>query len=272
MITFFSVDFNEWINLNCGSNLSRSVELDWSQVWSVGMWMLWGWRNRAAFEEGFSRPAKAHVRVMEYVKEINNANDIFDLSREQVRRQEVLVAWEKLNVGWVKVNSDGAVKSTEGKAGCGALIRDHNGTWITGVIRNLGRCSVLKTEAWGAFEGIKLARELGFKKVILESDSKCLINNMLPASNNTLEVSSLVQEILLMLEGFEDVRIQHRWREANSCADFLANLGTDASPVRRILQHPPPGMTALLMADALGIQMLLPAVLQECDLVIERER
>ncbi|KAF7812710.1 RNA-directed DNA polymerase [Senna tora] len=255
MTLFFSTDFNAWINLNRSSNLSKVSGVDWIQIWSVGMWMLWFWRNKASFKEGFSRPPFAHRRVMDYVTEINNAKYIFDTPRVQVLLQEVLVAWEKPREGWIKINSDGAVKTSYNKARCGALIRDHNGTWISGVIRNLVNYSVLKTEAWGAFEGIKLARDLGYRKIILESDSQCLINIFMSGSSNIMEVYSIIQETLLIFKDFDDVRVQHRWREANSCADFLANLGTVSSSVRFSLQHPPSGVSALLLADALGIQV-----------------
>ncbi|KAF7810470.1 ribonuclease H [Senna tora] len=226
MALFYSTYFNAWINLSWGSNLSKFEGVDWTQIWSMGMWMLWYWRNKAFFEEGFSRPSNAHLRVMDYVKEVNNAIDIFDMSRDQVNRQEVLVAWEKSSEGWIKINFDGAVKTSEGK-----------------------------TEAWGAFEGIKLARDMGYKKIILESDSKCLINSIMFGSNNIMEVSSIIQEILLMLKDFDDVRLQHRWRESNSCADFLANLGTSSPSVRCILHYPPSGMDALMLADVIGIQV-----------------
>ncbi|KAF7815494.1 ribonuclease H [Senna tora] len=211
-------------------------------------------RISALFEEGFVRPSNAHARVMEYIKEVNCAKDIFDSNRLPGVREATLVAWEKPSDGWIKVNSDGACKS-DGKAGCGAILRDHEGRWIGGIARNLDGCSVIRTEAWGAFEGIKLASDMGYKRIELESDSNCLVTSIIMGFSNLMEVADLIEEILLLVSQLDGFRVKHRWRETNSCADFLANLGASSSLERQILLHPPAGMESLLLADCLGIQV-----------------
>ncbi|MCI77091.1 Heat shock 70 kDa protein, partial [Trifolium medium] len=49
--------------------------------------------------------------------------------------------------------------------GCGGIIRDSMGVWIGDYAKGLGSCSVEVAEIWGAWEGLKLAWELGYKHV-----------------------------------------------------------------------------------------------------------
>lgn len=53
-------------------------------------------------------------------------------------------------------------------AGCGGLLRDHNGTRIS---RFLGSGSAVTAELWGTLEGIRLAASHGFAGVELHVDS-----------------------------------------------------------------------------------------------------
>ena len=48
------------------------------------------------------------------------------------------VRWEKLPAGWVKLNTDGASGSGLDRSGCGGIIRDKHGRWITGFSRRIG--------------------------------------------------------------------------------------------------------------------------------------
>ena len=46
--------------------------------------------------------------------------------------------WVLPESDWVKVNVDGAVTRTGSQAGCGGVIRNHEGHWIAGFIHHLG--------------------------------------------------------------------------------------------------------------------------------------
>lgn len=41
------------------------------------------------------------------------------------------------------------------KVGCGGVVIDHNGNWIHGFKKNIGRCSVMTTELWDILEEIR---------------------------------------------------------------------------------------------------------------------
>ncbi|PKI40847.1 hypothetical protein CRG98_038773 [Punica granatum] len=78
-----------------------------------------------------------------------------------------------------------------GKAGAGGVIRDSNGSWITGFSMNVDTATSVVAELKGLRQGLKLALELGFYVADL--------TKFRPAT--------------------------HVYQEANTCADILAKKG-----------------------------------------------
>lgn len=54
---------------------------------------------------------------------------------------------------------------------CSGVLRDTTGCWIVGFSRNLGKATAFEAELWGVFEGLCLARSLGFLQMELRLDS-----------------------------------------------------------------------------------------------------
>lgn len=63
------------------------------------------------------------------------------------------------------LNVDGAVKAMDRIAGCGGLIRDHQGKWLHGFSKFIGFCNPLVAKLWGIFEGLKLCHDKGWRHV-----------------------------------------------------------------------------------------------------------
>ncbi|KAH1045742.1 hypothetical protein J1N35_036526 [Gossypium stocksii] len=63
----------------------------------------------------------------------------------------------------------GVLRHSKAKT-CG-LICDQHGTWISSFSRNIGNCSVIDVELWGALKGLQLAWNIGLKRINLELDS-----------------------------------------------------------------------------------------------------
>ncbi|MCI74087.1 ethylene responsive transcription factor 1b, partial [Trifolium medium] len=45
----------------------------------------------------------------------------------------------------------------------------------------------------------------------------------------------------------------HSYREANACADTLANMGCEHGPGLRLYDQCPPRLSSLVLADVMGI-------------------
>jgi len=106
--------------------------------------------------------------------------------------------------------------------GCGGLIRDYNNQWLTRYVRKIGTCDAFYVEMWDMNEGLKIARRQGFLQLIVESDSKLLVD--IVTSNCKLSGVSpiLSRHICDLIDLPWQVHGNHTWREGNRSADWLA--------------------------------------------------
>jgi hypothetical protein len=63
----------------------------------------------------------------------------------------------------------------------------------------------------------------------------------------------VIHEIKKLLAMEWEVRICHSYREANTCADALANLECDHEPGMRVYEQCPVRLRSLLLVDAMEI-------------------
>lgn len=103
-------------------------------------------------------------------------NSLNSITRRGDRR---VVKWERPADGWYKVNSDGAVRTGDGVAASGGVIRDSHGRWLRGFSRSIEICSVMETEAWVVYDGLVQAWQMGGRRVVLEIDSATLVQMLL---------------------------------------------------------------------------------------------
>lgn len=62
--------------------------------------------------------------------------------------------WHCLDLGWVKVNTDGAANADETSSIATGVFRDSHGEWILGFQRLLGKGSTLNSKLWAIFHGL----------------------------------------------------------------------------------------------------------------------
>ncbi|KAF7838223.1 ribonuclease H [Senna tora] len=237
---FFMGDITQWFNFNLVDTEHVEDCSSWAQFWAVGTWFLWKWRNKALFEVTYSRPSNPWIPIGTFVDMINKAGDPFLPPSPITPRFLSLVSWEKPPTDWVKINSDGALKMHPKRGGFGAIIRNDQGLWVKGVYGSLDNASVFKAEAWGAREGPILAKALGALSLATPSGLR------FPAS---------LKDIRILTKSFRGCVVNHRWREANRCADYLASLGTSCNSARVIIETPPADLKLLLLSDVMGIQL-----------------
>lgn len=135
--------------------------------------------------------------------------------------------WE-VSVSWVapKVNVDDSFRKSSGVASCGGLIRGSSGRLVKGFFCNLGLCNVTWAELWALRLGIKLAKSFSLSQVIFELDSQVVVNMIQLRGSHNHFLQSLLDKILDLLNSPNwRTTVSHVYREANCCADFLANKG-----------------------------------------------
>ncbi|KAK9112949.1 hypothetical protein Scep_020468 [Stephania cephalantha] len=173
------------------------------------------------------------------------------VTRKRPRRW---VRWDFPNTGWVKLNVDGASKGNPGPASFGGVMRDEHGCWLFGYMGHIGTASSTVAELWAIREGLKLAWQRGFHKILLESDSQPAVQYLMSEIGDSHPLAPLINECLDLLELDWWVRPQHVLREGNRAADHLANMGAalDNQDIL-VLDVPPPSLESILTADVSGV-------------------
>ncbi|KAH9771139.1 putative ribonuclease H protein [Citrus sinensis] len=193
---FFETNFADWMSENLQTSNTFLGSKLWRVTFGVAIWRLWFWRNRFIFTEDYWESNNIAVDIKVTAAEIQRCNS-FPLAADMARIEK-WIRWIAPTWPWVKLNTDGAMKSS-GRAGAGGLIRDYRGVWQTGCSANLGVCSVTSAELWGLFHGLSIAWLYGFRRVIVEVDSKCvlqLVSHSSPIINEHFSLIQVIQELL----------------------------------------------------------------------------
>lgn len=122
-------------------------------MWALAIWKIWGWRNAIIHDETFRNPFKPTDAIRQLLFEYEESRNMLSLGSCCSGKTEVHVAWTPPAEGFVKINTDGALRPNSSIAGCGGIIRDSNGRWVAGFYKSLGLCFVIKSEAWRLLEG-----------------------------------------------------------------------------------------------------------------------
>lgn len=102
-------------------------------------------------------------------------------------------------------------------------------------------------------KGIQLAWDLGIKKLIVEVDSQCAVQQVQGSSSPPNANSTLIREKKQMLGRDWQVRILHTYREANYAADWLASFAGTLAVGYHWLPHPPADLKLWLYHDLTGL-------------------
>ena len=94
------------------------------------------------------------------------------MTRRFVKR----IRWEKPFAGWMKLNIDGSVFGSLGVAGCGGVIRDDYGQWISGFTKRIGITNSFIAELWGLREGLIMCCDLNISSLIVELDARAVVD------------------------------------------------------------------------------------------------
>ncbi|WCJ35671.1 DNAse I-like superfamily protein [Euphorbia peplus] len=247
---FFSANRSSWVLGNL-SSAARWRSIPWPVIFSVACWWIWRWRNEGIFDPNKSSRLNKVDFIVEQCMDFCKAYEANGTLRSGVRGQ--LVAWKCPEVGWVRLNCDGASKGNPGPGSAGGLIRSTEGCWISGFTCNLGICTAVLAELWGLYFGLDLAWKLGMRQVEVELDSQVVIQLVTEASRSFHRYFWLIEGCRTLLKRGWDVRVKHTFREGNQAADWLANFAGNLSLGYHECDGPPAGLQDILQADKCGI-------------------
>ncbi|KAK8997709.1 hypothetical protein V6N11_012254 [Hibiscus sabdariffa] len=119
-------------------------------------------------------------------------------SPNQTSLHPLIVQWETPPQHWICLNTDGAVSQVSGNGSIGGILRNSAGDYIFGYTRKIRIVDVLQAELWSILIGLRLASNLGYGHVIVQSDNYDAITLLSPPLISTPH--SLVCSISMLLE------------------------------------------------------------------------
>ncbi|GKV23249.1 hypothetical protein SLEP1_g33000 [Rubroshorea leprosula] len=164
--------------------------------------------------------------------------------------------WFPPDFPFLKLNTDGALNHSSGRASAGGLIRDHGGRWIHGFAINIGPQTTYMAELWGCQIGLQLVLELGITHLVLEMDSLFTVQMIQARKAGDGQTSVLLLDIFHLVNSFEVCIVQHTLREGNTAADFMASIGQDLNHSTTFFPTPPPDISGILHGDSIGTLFL----------------
>ncbi|KAK9900951.1 hypothetical protein M0R45_002351 [Rubus argutus] len=84
--------------------------------------------------------------------------------------------WHPPSDEFVKINVDGSWDPLNGDAGSGAIARNHLGIMVAGSSKSFRALSSIQAESQAIADGLLLAKNGNFSKIIISSDSKIAID------------------------------------------------------------------------------------------------
>ena len=125
--------------------------------------------------------------------------------------------------GWHKENFDGVEKGNHGPLGCGGIIRNSYGGGVAAFYHPLGYQTNHYAEASVARHTMKLALDMGVKKICLEADSNNIIRCIKGVIQPSWTIANIIKEMFSSLGNFDRIYITYEYREENFMADWFAN-------------------------------------------------
>ena len=199
------------------------------------LWFIWKSRNLARFQAGIFTPTQVISQIEEFLGQMGRARafarpsfagdrdcpwaSLCNPSRRDIGA--MLVSWEKPLTGWLKLNSDASV--INGKAAGGGVLRDHWGRVVWAYYKEFGDLDVLAAEAQSLLFGLQLCVERGVSSLIVESDSRVLVQLVGSKALSKWPLCTVLREITHHI-GRQEATLLHVFREANAVADALASL------------------------------------------------
>ena len=134
-----------WIKTWSLSSLHTKVlaGVQWKEVFPILSWTIWLARNKAVMDGVEFNAQSIFHRAKSMAIEFH-----FSLPQvvDKPARKYCLVGWHPPPLWFYKLNTDGSSLGNLGLASAGGLHRNSDGSWISGLIRNIGIASSFAAE------------------------------------------------------------------------------------------------------------------------------
>ncbi|KAL5798041.1 hypothetical protein ACOSQ2_002861 [Xanthoceras sorbifolium] len=181
-----------------------------------------------------------------YLNDFDDANN----KHPYCQSNQHSVKWKRPPEDWYKLNVDASLKAADNLVGLGAVVRDYQGLFMAGLSRKLvGSVSIEVAEAAAILNGLHLALQSGFSRLLVESDSSTVINYILRHDPPRSEVGLIISDILTLCSTAL-VEFAFVPRCANCVAHQLARNSFSIEVVSIWLEDAPPWLEQGLLSDS----------------------
>ncbi|KAJ6420916.1 hypothetical protein OIU84_028322 [Salix udensis] len=227
----------------------QQVDSDQGHLFLSALWWIWRQRNCFAFGNHYEGDVWLRRNIWRMASDSHMAwgEDM------KVTKETIQILWQRPPWDFVKINVDGSSLGNLGRIGAGGLIRASTGNFLVGFTIFAGVACNLLPELLAIAKGLKLAWDRGYRKINCHSNSKDALRLLSANQVGFHKYRALIFEIRELLRRDWTVRIEHIFREANFCADFMAKFATSCDNGLMIWDEPPQGLQQLLLADIMGI-------------------
>ncbi|XP_024190134.1 uncharacterized protein LOC112194109 [Rosa chinensis] len=211
---------------------------DWFDSWFVSgfckqttenliiiCWKLWEARNNLIFRHQLTPPASVIFSSSITAEQYRLANKprSWGNSLPSIAKHS-MIKWQPPPPGFCKLNFDGSVIGNK-NAASGFVLRDEQGTPIVAGSRNIGIVSVSVAEGNALRDGLYHALINNCKKVLVEGDSKLVIDVINKKCTIPWRLRTLARDIACLASSFDHIDFSFAPREANFVTDAIANHG-----------------------------------------------
>lgn len=128
------------------------------------------------------------------------------------------------------IYTDGASRGNPGPSAIAAVARLTSGEILTSISRRIGRATNNVAEYTALIEGLRLAAELGAKRVTCRLDSELIVRQLQGRYRIKNErLGELSRDVRAMMGRFEHCEFEHIGRDENREADRLAGEALDGT-------------------------------------------
>lgn len=135
------------------------------------------------------------------------------------------------------------------------MLRSPSGSWRSGFRLKLGCCTIDEAEAWGILQGLDMASRHGVQNLIVESDSKSMIDLLKGSKHRPGGWNNIVPRCITMSKRFANIQFVHVYREQNRIADTLAKQAFTQPTGITMLNQAPSELRELIREEQMGAQV-----------------
>jgi ribonuclease HI len=137
--------------------------------------------------------------------------------------------------------------------GCGVVLRDHHGGFLSGACRCLQSVSdPERAELLACKLALELAQQEGVSKIVLETDCLSAAAKIRNEEKDRSPHGPLVEQIKSLLKSFQAHSVKHVRHSGNGVAHCLAKFSCVNNVCNTWLEVPPEMIVTLLAAECAG--------------------